>query len=164
MASTGPRISCSWHRRSWRIQTLSFSVHAAWTGLYAWRSRVGNVLTKHVFQVLAGRTLGDTQCGLRGIRAVLVPRFLALPGEHYDFEMSMLADACRAGIPILVVAGDADREVPLDENTRPFADRVRAAGGRIELIIKLGGDHHPHSLRDPQPIVDFLLRQAAARP
>ena len=32
-------------------------------------------------------------------------------------------------------------------------------GGNVELIIKPGCDHHPHSLEDPQPVVDFIMRQ-----
>ena len=32
-------------------------------------------------------------------------------------------------------------------------------GGRISVMIKEGAGHHPHSLRDPKPVVDFILRQ-----
>ncbi len=62
-----------------------------------------------------------------------------------------------AGIPIIAVSGDEDKTVPHDENILPFAERFRTAGGMIELILKPGGGHHPHSLPDPQPIVDFIL-------
>ena len=31
----------------------------------------------------------------------------------------------------------------------------------VEVIIKPGNDHHPHSLPDPKPIVDFILRAQA---
>ena len=64
----------------------------------------------------------------------------------------------KAGIPIVAVVGDADDAVPYDENTKPFAEKYRAAGGTIEVIVKPGVNHHPHSLRDPKPIVDFLLK------
>ena len=33
-------------------------------------------------------------------------------------------------------------------------------GGKIEVIVKPGVDHHPHSLKDPKPIVDFLMNNA----
>lgn len=66
----------------------------------------------------------------------------------------------KAGIPILSVCGDADVNVPLPENTAILAERYRALGGHIEVIIKPGGKHHPHSLEDPTPIVDFLLKHA----
>src|SRR5262249_25456081 len=31
-------------------------------------------------------------------------------------------------------------------------------GGRISVMIKDGAAHHPHSLRDPKPIADFIER------
>ncbi|MEZ4896323.1 MAG: GDSL-type esterase/lipase family protein [Saprospiraceae bacterium] len=60
--------------------------------------------------------------------------------------------------PLLHVVGDADQVVPVDENTNLFATRIRALGGTIRVIHKPGVDHHPHSLPDPTPIVDFVQR------
>lgn len=68
------------------------------------------------------------------------------------------------GYPMLHVCGDADAVVPIGENTDPFEARVLAAGGRITVIRKPGVGHHPHSLADPTPIVDFIVRAAAQRP
>lgn len=64
----------------------------------------------------------------------------------------------QAGIPIIGVSGDADPIVRLNENLAVFAERYRAAGGTIEVIIKPGGTHSPHSLPDPTPVVDFILK------
>ena len=61
------------------------------------------------------------------------------------------------GYPMLHVCGDADEVVLMSENTLPFADKVKALGGRITIIHKPGFKHHPHSLPDPKPIVDFIL-------
>lgn len=63
-------------------------------------------------------------------------------------------------VPILSVCGDADKVVPFAENTGILEKRYREAGGTIEVILKPGVDHHPHSLKDPTPIVDFLLKYA----
>jgi pimeloyl-ACP methyl ester carboxylesterase len=60
--------------------------------------------------------------------------------------------------PMLHVCGDADEVVPMQENTLPFMEQIKAAGGNIELILKPGAKHHPHSLKDPKPIVDFILK------
>ena len=62
-----------------------------------------------------------------------------------------------AGLPILLVAGDADDVVPYAENGAKLARRFRELGGVVEVILKPGVGHHPHSLEDPQPIVDFIL-------
>lgn len=68
-----------------------------------------------------------------------------------------LAPLARAGVPLLHVVGDADDVVPMAENTNVLAERYRALGGSVEIIVKPGVGHHPHSLVDPAPIVDFIL-------
>lgn len=60
--------------------------------------------------------------------------------------------------PMLHVCGDMDEVVPMAENSLPFAEKIKAAGGEIQLIHKPEGKHHPHSLPNPQPIVDFILK------
>jgi len=77
----------------------------------------------------------------------------------YKFNpVDNLAPLARAKIPILSVCGDADDVVPMPENTLLVKERYEKLGGEIKVIAKLGVGHHPHSLRDPQPIVDFILR------
>ncbi len=83
-----------------------------------------------------------------------------------DFKgnpLDRLEPIAKARIPILSVCGDADQVVPYAENTVLLEQRYKALGGKIEVIAKPGVDHHPHSLKDPQPIVDFLLKNAYAR-
>jgi len=69
----------------------------------------------------------------------------------------------KAKIPIISVCGDADTVVPFEENSLKLAEIYRAAGGKIELIVKKGIGHHPHSLQDPKPIVDFILKHTKNR-
>lgn len=61
-----------------------------------------------------------------------------------------------AALPIILVSGDSDSVVPFDENGQHLYDLYRSCGGEIELIIKPGGDHHPHGLPDNTPIADFI--------
>ncbi|NCI46573.1 GDSL-type esterase/lipase family protein [Sediminibacterium soli] len=78
-----------------------------------------------------------------------------------NFSNSPLNNAAkiaRLGIPLLHVVGDADEVVPVSENTAPFEERIKAAGGSINVIHKPGVNHHPHSLQNPTPVVDFILR------
>jgi lysophospholipase L1-like esterase len=72
--------------------------------------------------------------------------------------IDLLAPLAKAAVPLLHVVGAADTVVPVAENTDIVEQRYRALGGSIEVIRKPGQDHHPHSLPDPQPIVDFALR------
>jgi pimeloyl-ACP methyl ester carboxylesterase len=60
-------------------------------------------------------------------------------------------------IPVIIVAGDSDELVPYDENGRLFAEAYKKKGDSIKIILKPGIGHHPHSLEDPAPIVDFIL-------
>lgn len=78
------------------------------------------------------------------------------PGNPVD-NLSPLA---AAGIPLLHVVGDADKVVPVAENTAVIEKRYKELGGHIEVIHKENVGHHPHSLKDPKPIVDFILEYA----
>ena len=64
----------------------------------------------------------------------------------------------KARIPILHVVGDADVGVKYKYNTKVFEDKMRQLGQPIQVIHKPSVGHHPHSLYNPQPIVDFILR------
>jgi pimeloyl-ACP methyl ester carboxylesterase len=61
-------------------------------------------------------------------------------------------------IPILSVCGTADTVVPVDENSQLLKSRYEKEGGYMMIIEKKGVDHHPHSLKDPAPIVDFIIK------
>jgi acetyl esterase/lipase/lysophospholipase L1-like esterase len=72
--------------------------------------------------------------------------------------IDLLAPLAAARVPLLHVCGAADEVVPVAENTAVLAERYRALGGTIDVIVKPGVGHHPHSLADPAPIVGFVLR------
>jgi pimeloyl-ACP methyl ester carboxylesterase len=69
-----------------------------------------------------------------------------------------LAPLAKAKIPLLIVAGDADKVVPMKANALVMRERYKKLGGRIIVISKKGVGHHPHSLKDPTPIVEFILK------
>ena len=69
-----------------------------------------------------------------------------------------LQPLARAKIPILHVVGAADTVVPVADNSALIEARYRKLGGTITVISKPGVGHHPHSLKDPEPIVNFILR------
>jgi pimeloyl-ACP methyl ester carboxylesterase/lysophospholipase L1-like esterase len=61
-----------------------------------------------------------------------------------------------SGIPTLLVAGDADSTVPYCENGEKLEHIYQREGGTIQVIVKKGIGHHPHSLENPLPIVQFI--------
>jgi pimeloyl-ACP methyl ester carboxylesterase len=72
-----------------------------------------------------------------------------------------LGPLAAAKIPILIVCGDADKVVPMAQNASVVEERYQKLGGEIKLIVKPGVDHHPHSLQDPAPIVDWIVAHPA---
>lgn len=77
-----------------------------------------------------------------------------------DFKgspINKISSIAKGGYPMMHVCGAADEVVPINENTRPFETGILAAGGNIKVIYKEGVGHHPHSLKNPSPIVDFIL-------
>jgi pimeloyl-ACP methyl ester carboxylesterase len=77
--------------------------------------------------------------------------------DKYEFVPIYTAvKVAEAKIPALHICGAADQVVPYEENTAILAERYKAAGGEIEIILKEGVGHHPHSLKDPEVIVNFI--------
>ena len=105
-----------------------------------------------------GASKGDANCWAQALKlyGLTEETAAAFKGNPLD----QLEPLAKAHIPIISVCGDADDVVPFAENTQLFAEKYRAAGGKIEVIVKPGVNHHPHSLKDPKPIVDFLLANA----
>lgn len=64
----------------------------------------------------------------------------------------------KARVPLIHVVGTADDVVPVSENTDLLEQAYRRLGGEIKVIRKPGVGHHPHSLEDPRPIVEFILK------
>ena len=86
--------------------------------------------------------------------------------EALRFEgnpIDQLKPIAQAKIPILHVVGDADKVVPVVENTAIVEKRYRELGGSIQVIHKPGVGHHPHSLKNAKPIVDFILKNTSDR-
>jgi len=69
-----------------------------------------------------------------------------------------LAPLAKSGIPIIHVVGDTDAVVPLADNTAIAEARYKKMGGVFKVIHKPNVGHHPHSLKDPSPIVDFVTQ------
>ena len=60
------------------------------------------------------------------------------------------------GIPLLLVAGGADEVVPFYENSGKMIDYCKAHNVDITVLVKPDCKHHPHSLEDVSPIVEFV--------
>jgi alpha-L-fucosidase len=72
--------------------------------------------------------------------------------------LDLTAEIAAGGYPMLHIVGDADETVPIAENTTPFEEKIKAAGGEISVIHKKDIGHHPPGLQNPRPVVDFILK------
>jgi len=90
------------------------------------RSRLGNDVTRMLMRVMMGQKLADTQTGLRGIPAPLIPHLLRLPAGGYEFELDMLI-ACKH--QDCAIVQEPIRTIYLDNNKsshfHPIFDSMR---------------------------------------
>jgi pimeloyl-ACP methyl ester carboxylesterase len=81
------------------------------------------------------------------------------PGmERQAFQS--LGDLARADVPVLQVCGTLDPM--LGQYTSAIEGIYQQFGGRISMMVKEGYAHHPHSLRNPKPIADFIEQSVQA--
>jgi putative flippase GtrA len=90
------------------------------------RSRLGNKVTIALARLLLGQRLSDTQSGLRGIPASLLPHLLRIPASGYEFELEMLIAAKHLSYPL---HEERVRTIYLDGNRsshfNPLVDSMR---------------------------------------
>ena len=100
-----------------------------------WKSRFGNRATRTFFRLSSGRSVSDTQTGLRGFSASLYPELLKIEGNRYEYEMHMLEDLAEQ-VPF--------HEVPIEtvyENKnagshfRPIMDSIRVYGRPLKFAL-----------------------------
>ncbi|MHB1559862.1 MAG: alpha/beta hydrolase [Isosphaeraceae bacterium] len=70
-----------------------------------------------------------------------------------------LAELAKNDVALLNICGSQD--FLLVRHTLAIEARYHELGGRIAVVIKDGPAHHPHSLRDPALIVDWLQEHVA---
>ena len=70
-------------------------------------------------------------------------------------SLMKLGELARNDVPLLHVCGSIDPL--LGDHTLEIENIYQQLGGRISVMIKDGTAHHPHSLRDPPPIADFIV-------
>lgn len=83
------------------------------------------------------------------------------PGMDRD-GFQRLGDLARADVPVLQICGTIDPI--LGKNASAIEAIYQQFGGRISMMIKEGYAHHPHSLRNPKPITDFIEQSVQAVP
>ena len=73
-----------------------------------------------------------------------------------DSPIDHLDEFAKNEVPVLLIAGDSDSVVPYKENGQVLVEYYRKLKKAIKVYVKEGCEHHPHSLEDVRPIIDFL--------
>lgn len=112
-------------------------------GEVPFRSRLGNVLTRHVLRAVTGQKVSDTQTGLRGIPMGFIPTLVQLRPNGYDFELEVLL-ACKrtmrsvSEIEIETVYLDGNRSShfnPLLDSMRIYFLLIRFAAVSLSTAV-----------------------------
>jgi putative flippase GtrA len=101
------------------------------------RSKFGNTITRTIYRLSTGQRVSDTQTGLRAFGAELLPWFVKIEGERYEYEMNVLMACPREGIPM--------QEVPIET-----------------IYLNDNRGSHFHTFRDSVMIYGNILKFAAS--
>jgi glycosyltransferase involved in cell wall biosynthesis len=98
------------------------------------KSRIGNRLTRSVFRFTYGIKLSDTQTGLRGFPARVLPLLLQIEGGRFEYETNMLLEFRKAGLEMQELPIET---VYIDSNAtshyRPFTDSLRIFSSLVKF-------------------------------
>ncbi len=97
------------------------------------KSRYGNRITSAFFYITKHKKCPDTQTGLRGIPAQLIPLALEEQGDRYEYEMNFLSDASdmveMVYLPIETVYEDGNKT----SHFRPVRDSLLVYGRPLKF-------------------------------
>lgn len=96
------------------------------------KSLFGNTLTRWVFALSTGHKVYDTQTGLRGIPAALLPCMMRIAGERYEYEMNMLLYAPKDGVEFKEIVIET---VYLNNNAGSHFNPIRDALNVFSRVI-----------------------------
>lgn len=69
-------------------------------------------------------------------------------------------EAVKADVFLSSCHGTVDKTVPYEDNAGVLVEFWDKSKGRFKVLPKEGGNHHPHGLPDPKPLIDLLCAEA----
>ena len=90
------------------------------------KSRFGNFMARTSFLISTHHKIYDTQTGLRAFRYDLLDSLIAVKGDRYEYEMNVLLETIRSGIPVIE---EKIETIYIDNNSgthyNPFKDTLK---------------------------------------
>lgn len=97
------------------------------------KSYIGNNISKFIYRIILGRSLKDTQTGLRGLSKSFMKRCLSIKSNRFEFETEQLAIATNPKSEINII------EIPIKtiyiENNRASSFRPLVDSFKIYFIL-----------------------------
>lgn len=97
------------------------------------KNMLGNTITRKVFKLLYGKSLQDTQTGLRGLTMDILQYYIDLEGERFNYETNMLIETVSKRFVIEEVPIET---VYIDDNSSSHFDNVKDSFEIYVLLFK----------------------------
>jgi len=155
-----PQTEIELLRRGWHIGYVSADANLKpgpeWDAWYAFLTAQHGLSPKPAFIGMSrGGEYGLTWAAGHPDRVACV--YADNPGGSHDLLLRF-GELPANDVPLLLVCGSIDPL--LGRFALPFESAYQQAGGRVSVLIKEGAGHHPHSLRDPKPLADWITQNA----
>ncbi len=73
-----------------------------------------------------------------------------------DMPVNNLKEFFDYKLPMLLIVGDNDQVVSYERNSLKVIEYCKRNSIPLEYYVKRGAGHHPHSLEDVEPIINFV--------
>ena len=104
------------------------------------RSRIGHDLARAGFRMATGRSLIDTQTGLRAFRVSMIAQMMDVPGSRFEYEMNQLFVLARRGVPFYQIRITTVYDEDAGSHYRGLADSVRVGWDLVRCMWQLKGN------------------------
>ena len=154
-----PQTEVELLRRGFHVAFITPDPGKEWDAWYAFLTEKHGLSRKAVFVGMSKGGVNDyewTAAHPDRVAGIYADNPAIRPGDF-----AKLGEFARNDVALLNVCGSQD--FLLERHTLAIESRYHQLGGRITVMIKDGAAHHPHSLRDPQPIADWIVKQALSR-
>jgi len=147
-----PQTEVELLRRGFHICFITPDPGKEWDAWYAWLTEQHGLSKKPAFVGMSKGGVNEydwTTVNPDKVSCIYADNPAVRP-EAFD-KLRLLA---KNDVPLLHVCGSMD--FLLQRHTLPLEERYRQLGGSITVMIKEGPPHHPHSLKNPKPIADWI--------
>ncbi len=147
-----PQTEVELLRRGFHIAFITPDPGKQWDAWYAWLTERHGLSKKPAFVGMSKG--GVNEYDWATANADKVSCIYADNPAIRPEAFARLGELARHDVALLNVCGSAD--FLLQRHTLPIENRYQQLGGRITVMIKDGHAHHPHSLKNPKRIADWM--------